>query len=116
MKRILSVFAVFLLAAGAVQAQVDEVMMRPTVARATIKETLTEDVIEAARPLNGKIDYIASTYDEGDLKALIKNYEMTNRKTARRQKKAYVPYNRKIDVNDPQKVKRYFHKRVDIIF
>ena len=84
--------------------------------RATIDKTLTEEVVEAARPLNSKLDYIAATYDAGDLRALIKNYEKTNKKIAARQGKTYVPYDRKINVEDPQKVKRYFHKRVDIIF
>ena len=116
MKRILLIVAVVCFGSISAEAQYGNKSMRPAAARATIDKTLTEEVVEAARPLNSKLDYIAATYDAGDLRALIKNYEKTNKKIAARQGKTYVPYDRKINVEDPQKVKRYFHKRVDIIF
>ena len=116
MKRILLIVAVVCFGSISAEAQYGNESMRPAAARATIDKTLTEEVVEAARPLNSKLDYIAATYDAGDLRALIKNYEKTNKKIAARQGKTYVPYDRKINVEDPQKVKRCFHKRVDIIF
>ncbi len=85
-------------------------------AQKKINETLNDNLTKAAKPLNNKVDYISHSYDEGDLRALIKNYEKTNRKIAKRQNKTYIPYDQKIDVNDPQKVKRYLRKRVDIVF
>ncbi len=90
--------------------------MTVTEAQAQLQDILNESLVEAAEPLNKKVDYIASSYDDGELRALIKNYEKTNRKIAARQGKKYVPYDRKIDVSDPQKVKRYLRKRIDIIF
>lgn len=115
MKRILLIVAVVCFGSISAEAQYGNESMRPAAARATIDKTLTEEVVEAARPLNSKLDYIAATYDAGDLRALIKTTK-NQQKIAARQGKTYVPYDRKINVEDPQKVKRYFHKRVDIIF
>ncbi len=116
MKHILLIIVAVCFGSVSAKAQYGETPSPQAAAQTTIDKVLTEDVVEAARPLNKKIDYIATTYDSGDLRALIKNYEKTNKKIAARQGKAYIPYDRKINVNDPQKVKRYFHKRVDIIF
>lgn len=81
-----------------------------------LQELRDEDTVKAAVPLNRKIDYIAGNYDENDLKLLIKNFEKTNRGTAQKQGKEYVPYDRRIDVNNPEEVKRFLRHRVDIIF
>lgn len=81
-----------------------------------LHELRDEDTVKAAVPLNRKIDYIAGNYDENDLKLLIKNFEKTNRGTAQKQGKEYVPYDRRIDVNNPEEVKRFLRRRVDIIF
>lgn len=102
--------------ASTAQAQYAQEKMSTAKAHATIEKALTEDVKNASKALNTKIDYIATNYDDGELRALIKNYEKTNRKLAARKGIPYVPYDRRIDVQNPQKVKRYFRKRVDIIF
>lgn len=102
--------------ASTAQAQYAQEKMSPAKARATIDKTLTEDVENASKSLNNKIDFIAANYEDWELRALIKNYEKTNRKLAARKGEAYIPYDRRIDVQNPQKVKRYFRKRVDIIF
>lgn len=116
MMRVLIIISAFCLITISAQAEVSEVAQTPAAAEMAIKEIMTEDVITASQPLNDKIDYIAKNYSESDLKYLIKNYEKTNKKVAARRGKAYVPYDKKIDVNNPAKVKRYFRKRVDIIF
>lgn len=115
MKYLLFIIAALCLGSGTAAAQYGGNMSR-TAAEREIQEILTDDITAAAKPLNNKLDYIATAYDEGELKDLIRNYEKTNRKIAARLGKDYVPYDRRIDVSDPQKVKRYFHKRIDIIF
>lgn len=117
MMRMLVVLSAFCFSVSVAQAQYNsDANADLAAARATVKEIRTKDVTTAAKPLNNKIDYIAGAYDAGELRALIKNYEKTNKKIAARQGKAYIPYDRKIDVNNPQKVKRYFRNRVDIVF
>lgn len=112
---ILSILCLVLITSTA-QAQYTQEKMSPAKAKATVAKALTEDVTNASKTLNAKIDYIATNYDDAELRALIRNYEKTNRKLAAREGKPYVPYDRRIDVQNPQKVKRYFRKRVDIIF
>ncbi len=117
MMRMLVVLSVFCFGISAAEAQYNpDANAELAAARTAVKEIRTKDVVTAAKPLNNKIDYIAGRYDAGELRALIKNYEKTNKKIAARQGKAYLPYDRKIDVNNPQKVKRYFRNRVDIVF
>ena len=114
MKQFLFILAFLCFALPAVAEE--ERQLSPAATEMKLREILNDDIKDAAKPLNSKLDYMADAYSDGELRALIKNYEMTNRKLAARQGKAYVPYDRKIDVNDPAKVKRYFRKRIDIIF
>ena len=64
MKRILLIVAVVCFGSISAEAQYGNESMRPAAARATIDKTLTEEVVEAARPLNSKLDYIAATIDK----------------------------------------------------
>ena len=117
MKKALILLCLLCFGSASVQAQYNEPsQMSERKARSTIEKTLTEDVKNAAVPLNSKLDYIARNYDDSDLRALIKNYEKTNRKIAAHKGETYKPYDQRIDTQNPQKVKRYFRKRVDIIF
>ena len=115
MKYLLFIIAAFCLGSETAAAQYNGTMSKRAAER-EIQKILTDDITTAAKPLNNKLDYITTAYDEGELKDLIRNYEKTNRKVAAKLGKDYVPYDRRIDVSDPQKVKRYFHKRIDIIF
>ncbi len=117
MRQVLLALVLCFLLVPTTQAQsVEQDEMTPEQAQSVIEKTLTEDVKNASEQLNTKVDYIATRYDDNELKALIKNYEKINRKMAARQKEPYIPYDRKIDVNNPDKVKRYLRKRIDIIF
>lgn len=108
--------AAFFIGFSPVWAQTAENDISAEEAKRQLKEILTEDVVKAAEPLNKKIDYIARNYDENDLKLMIRNMEKTDREAAKMQGKDYIPYDRRIDVNDPEQVKRFLRKRIDIIF
>ena len=85
-------------------------------AQAELRKYLTDDVVNASKPLNNTIDFMANNYSEQDLKALIKNFELVARKSAEKQGMEYVPYDRKIDINNPAQVKRFLKNRINIIF
>ena len=79
--RMLVVLSVFCFGISAAEAQYNrDANAELAAARTAVKEIRTKDVVTAAKPLNNKIDYIAGRYDAGELRALIKNYEKTNKK------------------------------------
>ena len=80
------------------------------------EEFLTEEVAKTTAPLKKHVDYIAENYEERPLKELIKNAEEIERKVARKLDEDYVPYDRKINVKNPEQVKRFFRKRINVIY
>lgn len=107
--------SLFVLASPA-RAEMSDEQIELEKARNTIKVLVTDDVVRSSQPLNNNIDYIAGNYSEDELKSLIRNYEKITRKVAIKQGKEYVPYDRRIDVKNPEEVKRYLKRRSDIIF
>lgn len=117
MKALLITALSIILSAGAVCAQVaNSENMSKEEAVIALKEYLTEDLVTASQPLNNDIDFVAKNYSEKELKALIKNYELITRKAAIREGNEYVPYDRRIDVDNPPEVKRFLKHRIDMIF
>lgn len=80
------------------------------------EEFLTEEVVKTTAPLKKHVNYIAENYEERPLKELIKNAEEIERKVARKLEEDYVPYDRKINVKNPEQVKRFFRKRINVIY
>ena len=113
MKRVLwATLAVFMINSPAYCEETDKSAEQES----TLEEIIAEHRKQAAEPLNERIDYISQNYSEKELKDLIINYEKMTRKVAQNKGIKYVPYDRKIDVNDPKKVKRFLKNRTDIIF
>ncbi|MBP3546590.1 MAG: hypothetical protein J6K16_05620 [Alphaproteobacteria bacterium] len=89
----------------------------PAQAQRIINEDfLTEEVVKTTAPLKKHIDYIAKNYEERPLRELIKNAEEIERKVAKKLEEDYVPYDRRIDVKNPEQVKRFFRKRISVIY
>ncbi len=80
------------------------------------EEFLTEEVVKTTAPLKRHVDYIAKNYEERPLREMIKNAEEIERKVARKLDDEYVPYDRRIDVKKPEQVKRFFRKRINVIY
>lgn len=114
MNKALFTFAICLFFALPSHAEISEEEVER--ARQVIKENLTEDVVEASKPLNKSIDYITTNYSERQLKDLIRNSELIERKSSLKNGHEYIPYDRKINVNNPAEVKRFIKKRSKIVF
>ena len=80
------------------------------------EDFLTKEVVETTAPLKKHIDYIAENYEERPLKELIKNAEEIERKVAKKLDEDYVQYDKRINVKNPEQVKRFFRKRISVIY
>lgn len=91
--------------------------MSPEQAQEAInKRFLTTETVEITKGLKKQTDYVAENYQEGELRRLILNMEKLARKTARKNNNEYIPYDRRIDVKNPQQVKRFFRNRINAIY
>ena len=77
---------------------------------------LTPEQVKATAGLKTQIDYMAENYREAELRRVILNMEKLNREMAKRNNREYVPYNQRIDLKNPDQVKRFFRSRIDTIF
>jgi len=119
LKTVLIILGILICGGNSALAQAESEMekeMTPEEIQQQLDELFPEEDRKAAEPLNKKIDFIAKNYDKNDLKLIIRNFEKVNRETAKRQEKDYIPYDRRIDVNAPDQVKRFLRRRIDIIF
>jgi hypothetical protein len=116
MRALFIILSALMFGIGNVNAQISATDMTKAQAEKALKGYVTDDVEKASQPLKKSINFIAGNYSESELKALIKNYEMAARKSAYKQGKPYIPYDKRIDVNKPSEVKRFLKKRADIIF
>ena len=119
MKRILFTTVLILILAliiGIVDAHAQTEMTPEEAQRILREDFLTDDVVNATRPVNESLDFMARNYSEKELRNVIRNYELLERKRAAREEREYLPYDRKIDIKNPDEVKRYFKKRTNVVF
>lgn len=79
-------------------------------------DIMTDQVKEISAPLKNHIDYVVSNYPEGKLRKIIVNMEETEQKIAKQQGRQYIPYDRRINVKNPNQVQRFLRKRVNAVY
>ena len=115
MKRFI-VFLVTLLVAPAVASAQEEEMSQAQIQRIIDREILTENVKEVSRPIKDHVDYMVNNYQRADMRKIILNMEESEQKIAKQQRRGYVPYDRRINMKNPNDIQRFLHKRVNTIY
>lgn len=110
------VFIMALLVAPAIASAQEEEMSQAQVQRIIDREFLTENVKQVSEPIRSHVDYMVNNYQRADMRKIILNMEESEQKIAKQQRRGYVPYDRRINMKNPNDIQRFLHKRVNTIY
>lgn len=110
------VFLVALLVTPVIASAQEDEMSPAQIQRIIDREILTDNVKNVSEPIKNHVDYMVNNYQRADMRKIIVNMEESEQKISKQQRRSYVPYDRRINMRDPDDVQRFLRKRVNTIY